>query len=73
MPVERFTDSFVFRRTLEYICSDNGFEFVSKKIRHWLKASGAQTFNIELGSLWENRYIESFNGKSTCRTLEDRI
>ena len=38
-------------------------EFVSKKVRHWLKVSGVQTFHIELGSSWENGYIESFNGK----------
>ena len=61
--VERLADLFVFRGTPECIRSDNGPEFVSKKIGYWLKASGVQTLYIEPGSPWENGYIESFNGK----------
>ena len=47
----------------EYIRSDNGPEFVSKKVRNWLKNGGTQTLYIEPGNPWENGYIESFNGK----------
>ena len=48
--VERLADLFILCGTPEYIRSDNGPEFVSKKIRHWLKASGVQTLYIERGS-----------------------
>ena len=61
--VERLANLFVFHGTLEYIRSDNGPEFVSKKIRCWLKASGVQALYIEPRSPWENGYIESFKGK----------
>ena len=54
--VERLADLFVFRGTPKYIRSDNEPEFVSKKIRHWLKVSGVQTLYIEPGSPWENEY-----------------
>lgn len=71
--VECLADLFVFRGTPEYIRSDNGPEFVSKKIRHWLKASGVQTLYIEPGSPWENGYIESFNGKLRDELLNREI
>ena len=71
--VERLADLFVFRGTPEYIRSDNGPEFVSSKVRHWLKASGVQTLYIEPGSPWENGYIESFNGKLRDELLFDTL
>jgi len=51
------------RKILEYIRSDNGPEFTAKAVRQWLRNLGVQTLFIEPGSLWENGYIESFNGK----------
>jgi len=61
--VERLADLFIFRGIPEYIRSDNGPEFVSKRVRGWLRTSGVKTLFIEPGSPWENGYIESFNGK----------
>ena len=54
---------FVFRRMPEYLRSDNGPEFTAKVIREWLNRLGVTTLFIELGSPWENGYVESFNGK----------
>jgi transposase InsO family protein len=71
--IERLGDLFVFRGTPEYIRSDNGPEFVSKEIRHWLKASGVKMLYIEPGSPWENGYIESFNGKLRDELLDRAI
>jgi len=71
--VERLADLFVFRGTPEYIRSDNGPEFVSRKVRHWLNVSGVQTLYIESGSPWENRYIESFNGNLRDKLLNREI
>lgn len=45
----------------EFIRSDNGPEFVAKKLQQWLKGMKIQTAYIEPGSPWQNPYIESFN------------
>jgi len=71
--VERLADLFVFHGVPEYIRSDNGPEFVSKQIRHWLKASGVQTLYIEPRSPWENGYIKSLNGKLRDELLNREI
>jgi len=71
--VEQLANLFLFHGVPEYIRSDNGPEFVSKQIRHWLKASGVQTLYIEPGSPWENGYIESFNGKLRDELLNREI
>jgi putative transposase len=46
-----------------HIRSDNGSEFIAKRVRGWLAKAKVQTLYIEPGSPWENPYIESFNGK----------
>lgn len=46
-----------------HIRSDNGPEFVAKKIVYWLKTLSVKPLFIEKGSPWENGYCESFNGK----------
>jgi len=40
-----------------------GPELVCKLVRSWLAHLDVQTLFIELGSPWENGYIESFNAK----------
>lgn len=47
----------------EYIRSDNGSEFIAKKVREFLAVAEVQTLYIEPGSPWENGYCESFNSK----------
>ena len=61
--VDQLFHLFVFRRIPEYLRSDNGPEFTAKVIREWLHRLGVTTLFIELGSPWENGYVESFNGK----------
>ncbi len=46
-----------------YLRSDNGSEFIEKKLKEWLKANGTDTIHIEPGKPWQNAFIESFNGK----------
>lgn len=43
------------------IKSDNGPEFVAKKIQDWLKQTGVKTKYIDPGSPWQNGHNESFN------------
>ena len=43
----------------EYIRSDNGSEFIAKKLHSWLSDIGVKTAYIEPGSPWENGFCES--------------
>lgn len=61
--IESLSDLFILRGVPGYIRSDNGPEFISKKVRNWLRNCGVKALYIEPGSPRENGYIESFNGK----------
>jgi len=54
---------FLVRGVPAALRSDNGPEFIARKIKTWLKNQQVQTLYIEPGRPWENGYIESFNGK----------
>ena len=47
----------------EHLRSDNGPEFIEKRVRSWLKEQGTQTLYIEKGCPWQNGYVASFNGR----------
>jgi len=64
---------FLERGTPEYIRSDNGPEFIAKRLRWWLKRHKINTLFIEPGSPWENGYIESFNGRLGDELLKREI
>jgi putative transposase len=60
------------RVALKFLRSD-GPEFVlSKALLSWIVAQGIGTALIELGKLWQNGIMESFNGKfrDECLSLE---
>ena len=57
----------------ENIRSDNGPEFTATAVRNWLERVGIKTAFIEPGSLWENGYNESFNGKLRDELLNREI
>jgi transposase InsO family protein len=56
-----------------HICSDNGSEFTAKKVRKYLPRLPFKPLLIEPGSLWENGYIESFNGNLRDELLAGEI
>ena len=64
---------FVKNGAPEHIRSDNGSEFIAKRVRVWLGKQQVKTLYIEPGSPWENGYIESFNGKLRDELLEREI
>lgn len=64
---------FRFRGVPKFIRSDNGPEFISKKLRKWLREIKVETIYIEPGSPWENGYCESFNGKLRDELLNREI
>lgn len=64
---------FAVRGTPMHIRSDNGPEFVARKIRRWLNQANVKTLYIAKGSPWENGYVESFNGKLRDELLNQEI
>ena len=57
----------------KHIRSDNGPEFVAKKLVKWLEQLEVGPLFIEPGSPWENGYCESFNGKMRYEFLDGEI
>jgi putative transposase len=71
--IDLLTDLFILRGISAYIRSDNGLQFVAQTVRDWIKAVGAKTAYIDLGSPWENGYSESFNAHFRDELLNGEI
>ena len=71
--LEVLMDLFIQRGVPVHIRSDNGSEFTAKKVRLFLSRLSVKPLFIELGSPWENGYIESFNGKMRDELLAREI
>ncbi len=66
-------DLFLKHGCPKHIRSDNGSEFVAKKLKCWLSGLQVKPLYIEKGSPWENGYCESFNGKMRYELLDGEI
>ena len=66
-------DLFIKHGLPKHIRSDNGPEFVAKKLVRWLKKLEVGPLFIQPGSPWENGYCESFNGKMRYELLNGEI
>jgi putative transposase len=66
-------DLFLERGVPVHIRSDNGSEFIAKRVRSFLSHLDVKPLYIEPGSPWENGYIESFNGKMRDELLSREI
>ena len=64
---------FVSRGIPTNIRSDNGSEFIARKLRHWLTMLQVAPLDIAPGSPWENGYCESFNGKMRDQLLNGEL
>ena len=64
---------FAVRGSPKHIRSDNGPEFVARKLTQWLKQVAVETLFIAPGSPWENGYVESFNGKLRDELLNGEL
>ena len=71
--LDALTDLFILRGPPEYIRSDNGPEFIARKVRDWVAAVGTKTAYIEPGSPWENGYCESFNARFRDELLNGEL
>jgi putative transposase len=67
------TDLFCERGVPVHLRSDNGPEFIARRLRAWLSRLTVRPLFIEPGSPWENGYIESFNGKMRDELLDREI
>jgi transposase InsO family protein len=61
--VEVLIDLFAIRGVPKFIRSDNGPEFVSRRVRDFLESIDVGTSYIEPGSPWQNGFVESFNSR----------
>jgi len=66
-------DLFLKHGIPKHIRSDNGPEFIAKKLVNWMKSLEVQPLFIQPGSPWENGYCESFNGKMRFEFLNGEI
>ncbi len=66
-------DLFLRHGIPKHIRSDNGPEFIAKKLVAWMKNLEIQPLFIHPGSPWENGYCESFNGKMRYEFLDGEI
>lgn len=71
--LDELSNLFLTRGVPEHIRSDNGPEFTATAVREWLELVGSKTLFIEPGSLWENGFVESFNGKLRDELLNGEI
>jgi len=53
----------------DYVRSDNGPEFISKNLRHWLGKRGIRPQYIDPGKPWQNGFVESFNSRFRAECL----
>lgn len=71
--IESLSGLMLLHGTPEYLRSDNGPEFIAKKLRSWLQNAGVITAYIEPGSPWENGYCESFNARMRDEFLNGEL
>lgn len=57
----------------EYIRSDNGSEFISKEVQHWLREMSIRTIYIDPGSPWQNGHVESFHNRLRDECLNQEL
>ena len=71
--IDVLADLFIARGMPAYIRSDNGPECVATAVNGWIGGVGAKAAFIEPGSLWQNGYVESFNGKRRDGLLDAEV
>jgi len=71
--VEILADLFAIRGVPKFVRSDNGPEFISRRVRDFLAAIDVGTCFIAPGSPWQNGYVESFNARlrDECLNCEE--
>lgn len=71
--IDALTDLFILRGPPEFIRSDNGAEFIARKVQGWIDAVGAKTAFIEPGSPRENGCCESLSARFRDELLDAEV
>jgi len=71
--IQRVAQIIERRGAPEHIRSDNGPEFIARRLRDWLQGRRVGALYIQPGAPWENAYIESFNGKLKDELIEGEL
>lgn len=61
--IDVVAELFVLRGAPQHLRSDNGPEFIARRLRRWLEWTEAKTLYIAPGAPWENGYAESFHSR----------
>jgi len=61
--IEVLSELFWLRGLPEFIRSDNGPEFIARRLKRWLADCEVETLYVAPGSPWQNAYSESFNSR----------
>ncbi len=61
--IDTLAELFAMHGVPAYIRSDNGPEFVAKRMQRWLDQINVEALYIEPGSPWQNGYAESFHSR----------
>jgi len=71
--IELLADLIAARGVPKFIRSDNGPEFISRRVRQLLENINVGTSCIEPGSPWQNGYVESFKSRfrDECLACEE--
>lgn len=56
-----------------FIRSDNGPEFIARRVRKWIEIAGGKTLYVEPGAPWENGFVESFHGRLRDELLDAEL
>jgi putative transposase len=71
--IDVLSDLFILRGMPGHVRSDSRPEFAANAVKSWISGVGAKTAFIELGSPWEDGYVESFNGKLRDELLNMKV
>jgi putative transposase len=71
--IELLGDCMLQHGVPEHVRSDNGAKVTARRVKVWIASVGTKPLFIEPGSLWENGYCESFNGKLRDECLNGEI
>ena len=71
--IDVLVDLFAIRGVPKFIRSDNGPEFIARRVHGFLESIDVGTSYAEPGSPWQNGYVESVNSKfrDGCRNCEE--
>jgi transposase InsO family protein len=70
---EVWSELFLLRGCPTHIRSDNGAEFIARTLRALYRMLSVAPLFSESGSLWENGYVEAFNGKFLDELLKGEL